>query len=148
MDRHRQRPGLAALGRTYLTWSQFEAHKGVYAASPILEAHSDDGGFTWSDPQEISGSNGALCTFQWTGPAGECDQNQYPVVTVGPDGTVYAAFENEQNESLWESGEEFDDQYLLVRSTNGGATGPRPPSSSAWRTGSATIPATSTIGRR
>jgi hypothetical protein len=108
-------------GRTYLTWSQFEAHKGAYAASPILEAHSDDGGFTWSEPQEISGSNAALCTFQWTGPDGECDQNQFSVVTVGPDGTVYVAFENEQNEDLWETEEEFDDQYLLVRSTDGGA---------------------------
>jgi len=113
-------PNSPHYGRTYLTWSQFEAHKGAYAASPIFEAHSDDGGFTWSEPQEISGSNGALCTFQWTGPASDCDQNQFSVVTVGADGTVYVTFENEQNEALWESDEEFDDQYLLVRSTDGG----------------------------
>lgn len=42
--------------------------------------------------------------------------------TIGPDGTVYVAFENEQNESLWESPGRFDDQYLLVSSTDGGAT--------------------------
>ena len=32
------------------------------------------------------------------------------------------AFQNEQNTALWEPGEVFDDQYLLVKSTNGGAT--------------------------
>jgi len=42
------------------------------------------------------------------------------VPTVGPDGTVYVAFENEQNQAKWESGGAFDDQYLLVKSTNGG----------------------------
>jgi hypothetical protein len=109
-------------GRTYLTWSVFEAHKAVYASSGIFESHSDDGGFSWSAPQEISGSNAALCTFQESGPAGACDENQYSVGTIGPDGTVYVAFENDQNESLWEDGEQFDDQYLLVKSTDGGAS--------------------------
>jgi hypothetical protein len=33
------------------------------------------------------------------------------VPTVGPDGTVYVAFENEQNQSLWEAGEQFENQY-------------------------------------
>jgi hypothetical protein len=42
------------------------------------------------------------------------------VPTVAPDGTVYVAFQNSQNESLWEPGEVFDDQYLLVKSTDGG----------------------------
>jgi hypothetical protein len=109
-------------GRTYLTWSVFESHKAVYASSAIFEAHSDDGGFTWSAPQEISGSNTALCTFQETGPAGECDENQFSVPTVAPDGTVYVAFENDQNQSLWEPGEVGDGQYLLVHSTDGGET--------------------------
>jgi hypothetical protein len=107
-------------GRTYLTWSKFESHDGVYASSAIFESHSDNGGETWSGPHEISGSNPALCTFQRSGPPGECDQNQFSVPTVGPDGTVYVAFENEQNESLWEAPGMFDNQYLLVRSTNGG----------------------------
>jgi hypothetical protein len=92
-------------GRTYLTWSVFEAHKAVYASSGIFESHSDDGGFSWSAPQEISGSNAALCTFQESGPAGECDENQYSIGTIGPDGTIYVAFQNDQNESLWEDGE-------------------------------------------
>ena len=72
--------------------------------------------------QEISGSNSGLCTFQVSGPAGRCDEDQGSSPTVGPDGTVYVAFQNEQNTALWEPGEVFDDQYLLVKSTDGGAT--------------------------
>ena len=115
-------PSSPFFGRTYLTSSKFESAAGEYISSAIFEAHSDDGGFTWTEPKEISGSNPALCTFQNGGPAGECDQNQFSVPTIGPDGTVYVAFENEQNESLWEPGEQFEDQYLMVTSANGGGT--------------------------
>jgi hypothetical protein len=115
-------PSSPFYGRTYLTWTKFIAASGDYLASPIFESHSDDGGFTWSTPQAISGSNPVLCTFQESGATGVCDENQFSVPTVAPDGTVYVAFENEQNQALWEAGEQFDDQYLLVKSTNGGVT--------------------------
>lgn len=115
-------PSSPFYGRTYVTWSRFEFAFGAYVRSPIFESHSDDGGLTWSRPQEISGSNAALCTFQEAGPANQCDENQFSVPTVGPDGTVYVAFENEQNQALWEAGGFFDDQYLLVKSTDGGRT--------------------------
>src|SRR5262249_42615635 len=75
-----------------------------------------------------SGSNAALCTYQTDGPAGECDEDQFSVSSVGPDGTVYVSFINDQNQALWEPGEVFDDQFLLVKSTDGGATW-SPPSS-------------------
>jgi hypothetical protein len=109
-------------GRSYLTWTAFKSVDGVTTESPIWESHSDDGGFTWSAPQEISGSNAGLCTFQVEGAAGECDEDQFSVPSVGADGTVYVSFINEQNEALWEPGEFFDDQYLLVKSTDGGVT--------------------------
>jgi hypothetical protein len=109
-------------GRTYVTWSKFASANGGYVSSAIWEAHSDDGGFSWSKPQEISGSNATLCGLQVAGPAGQCDQNQFSVPTIAPNGTVYVAFENEQNAALQESGEVGEDQYLLVRSTNGGVT--------------------------
>ncbi len=109
-------------GRTYITWSKFLSADGVFQSSAIWEAHSDDGGATWSTPHPISGSNAALCTFQTSGPAGECDENQFSVPTIGSDGTLYVAFENSQNQALWEGPGEFDDQYLLVRSTDGGQT--------------------------
>jgi hypothetical protein len=121
-------PASPFYGRTYVTWSRFLSHNAEYAESPIFEAHSDDGGRTWSTPQEINGS-APFCDIQYDGPASECDENQFSVPTVGSDGTVYVAFENEQNSSLQEPGEEFnnpqqihDNQYLLVRSTDGGVT--------------------------
>jgi hypothetical protein len=115
-------PSSPYFGRTYLTWTKFVSAYGAYLESPIWLSYSDDGGKSWSTPQEISGSNAALCTYQESGPAGECDENQFSVPTVGPDGTVYVAFQNDQNEALWEPGEVFDNQYLLVKSIDGGET--------------------------
>ncbi len=109
-------------GTSYLVWTAFLSSAGHVLESPIWEAHSTDGGFNWSTPQEISGSNASLCTYQEDGPASECDEDQFGVPTVGPDGTVYVSYVNEQNEGLWESGEVFDDQFLLVKSSNGGGT--------------------------
>ena len=115
-------------GRAYLTWTRFLSHDGEYAEAPIWESHSDDGGKTWSEAHEISGS-AAFCDIQYDGPAGECDEDQNSVPTVGPDGTVYVSFFNEQNGSIQEPGEGYpnrqdfhDDQYLVVRSNDGGVT--------------------------
>jgi hypothetical protein len=107
-------------GRTYVTWTAFIGDSGAYVESPIMETHSDDGGKHWTKPQEISGSSSALCTFQTEGRAGECDEDQASVPTIDRDGNVYVAFMNSQNQGLWESGEQSDDQYLVVRSTDGG----------------------------
>ncbi len=115
-------PNSPFYGRSYLTWTAFKSASGVTLESPIWESHSDDGGFHWSAPQEISGANPALCTFQVDGPAGECDEDQFSVPSVGPDGTIYVSFVNDQNQALWEPGEFFDDQYLLVKSLDGGVT--------------------------
>jgi hypothetical protein len=115
-------PSSPHYGRTYLTWTKFISASGHYQSSPIFESHSDDGGKSWTKGQEISGSNPAICTFQVSGPAGQCDEDQGSSPTVAPDGTVYVAFENEQNQALWESGEVFDDQYVFVKSTDGGVT--------------------------
>lgn len=115
-------PSSPYYGRTYLTWAKFESAYGSYLSSAIFEAHSDDGGYHWSNAREISGSNPALCTFQTAGPAGECDEDQGASPTVGPDGTIYVAFINEQNNALWEPGDFYEDQYLVVKSTNGGQT--------------------------
>jgi hypothetical protein len=127
-------------GRTYLTWTAFLSHEGEFVESPIMESHSDNGGVTWSKAQEISGSNPALCTFQEEGPAGECDESQASVSTVAPDGTVYVAFMNSQNQALWEPGEQFDDQYLVVKSTNGGASWSTPAFAAGLEDGSRDYP--------
>jgi hypothetical protein len=133
-------PASPYYGRTYLTWTKFESASGAFIRSAIFESHSDDGGKHWTKAQEISGSNTALCTFQVSGPAGQCDEDQFSVGTVGPNGTVYVAFQNEQNQSLWEPNEFFDDQYLLVKSTDGGATWSSPTFVVGLEDGSADYP--------
>jgi hypothetical protein len=109
-------------GRVYVTWTGFYGDAQRTLSSPILMAYSDDGGRTWSAPKEISGSNAQYCTFQTDGPANECDEDQGSAPRVGPDGTVYVAFMNGQNTASWEQGEQFEDQYMIVKSSNGGRT--------------------------
>jgi hypothetical protein len=119
-------PASRFYGRSYMTWTRFDAKDGSYQRSAIFEAHSSDGGFTWSAAQEISGASSALCTVQISGPRGQCDEDQFSVPTVGPDGTVYVAFQNSQNGSLSTAGDVGQNQYLLVKSTDGGSSWSRP----------------------
>lgn len=110
-------------GRAYLTTTRFlNGPHGSYAESPIYLAYSDDGGRTWSEPKEISGFDAELCSFQETGPAGECDEDQFSIPEVGADGTLYVHFANFQHAEAWESPFEFDSQIMVIRSTDGGAT--------------------------
>jgi hypothetical protein len=92
--------------RIYVTWTKFTA-----TTTNIMESHSDDQGRSWSPAQAISGS-AAFCAF---GVGTNCDSNQYSVPTVSPqDGSVYVAFENFNTLD--------ENQYLVVRSRDGGAT--------------------------
>jgi hypothetical protein len=116
-----QNPGSPYYGRVYLSWTRFLSHHGNVAESPIWLAYSDDGGRTWSQPREISGS-GPFCTFQTTGRARECDEDQASVGTVAPDGRLHVVFLNGQHEAAWEPGEQFESQYLVVSSRDGGRT--------------------------
>jgi len=115
-------PASPYYGRIYVTWSGFYGDAQRYLSSPILMASSDDGGTTWSQPRAISGSNPTYCTFQTDGSAGVCDEDQASAPRVAPGGTLYVAFMNEQNSAAWEPGEQFEDQYLIVKSTDGGRT--------------------------
>jgi hypothetical protein len=115
-------PSSPYFGRVYVTWSGFYGSAQRYLSSPILMASSDDGGYTWTTPKAISGSNAQYCTFQTSGPTGVCDEDQASAPRVGPDGTLYVAFLNGQNSAAWEPGEQGENQYLVVTSTDGGAT--------------------------
>lgn len=116
-------PSSPFYGRAYLTSSRFlNGPHGSYAESAIYLSTSDDGGRTWTAPREISGSNPTFCTYQETGPAGECDEDQFSVPEVASDGTVYVHFLNGQHQSAWESPGEFDNQIMVVKSTNGGGS--------------------------
>jgi hypothetical protein len=109
-------------GRAYVTATRFlNGTLGSYAESPIYLSWSDDGGMTWSEPMEISGSHPS-CTWQETGAANECDEDQNSIPAVGPDGMVYVYFGNYQNETAWEVAEDFDAQIMVVKSTDGGET--------------------------
>jgi hypothetical protein len=109
-------------GRAYLVATKFvNGLQGSYAESPIFLSWSDDGGLTWSEGQEISGSHPS-CTFQSTGSGTECDEDQFGIPTVAPDGTLLVHFANFQNEAAWEPFDMFDSQLMVVRSFDGGVT--------------------------
>lgn len=121
-------------GRIYVTYTRFLFEPG-YLESPIYLAYSDDKGLTWTVVGEINGSSADLCEYQedTTGGSGpgatgpdttpyDCDENQFSYPVVGPDGTLYVHFFNEQNQSEWQGGGfdgtgafEFDDQILVVK---------------------------------
>jgi hypothetical protein len=115
--------GSPFFGRIYVTATRFlNGPKGAYTESPIWLSYSDDGGLTWSVPKEISGSNPAFCTYQETGAAGECDEDQFSNPVAASDGTLYVYFLNEQNEAEWEAPFDFDQQVMVVKSSDGGVT--------------------------
>jgi len=92
--------------RLYVTWTKFTA-----TSANIMESHSDDQGRSWSAAQPISGS----APFCVGGAGNACDFNQFSTPTVSPqNGAVYVSFENFNTPD--------ENQYLVVRSTDGGAT--------------------------
>jgi hypothetical protein len=88
--------------RVYVTWTRFifNGSTGAYVQSPIFEAHSSDGGASFSAPQLI----GAPVIY---------DQGSRPV--VGPDGTVYVFFEGSTRLATLNS-------TYMVKSADGGAS--------------------------
>jgi hypothetical protein len=134
-------------GTAYLTATRFlNGIQGSYAESPIYLSRSTDGGATWSQPQEISGSHPS-CTYQETGPANECDEDQFSIPEVAADGTVYVHFLNGQNESAWETPFDFDNQIMVVKSTDGGFTWSSPTPAALLEDGLSDMPY-SVIGRQ
>jgi hypothetical protein len=105
--------------RIYVTWTRFDFGPAgdVFVEAPIYISYSDDQGRHWSEPQEISGASEEFCTFQF----GDqdpfaCDEDQFSVPVVDPNtGAVYVAFENFNTDGTI-------NQYLLVRSFDGGQT--------------------------
>lgn len=107
-------------GRAYVTATRFFGGP-VYRESPIFLSYSDDGGSTWSEPTEISGSH-PTCTYQETGSGTDCDEDQFSIPEVASDGTLYVHYLNGQNENEWEVPFEFDSQIMVTRSDDGGQT--------------------------
>ena len=134
-------------GRAYLTVTRFQnGLQGSYVDSPIFLSYSDDGGLTWSEPMEISGSHPS-CTYQETGPAEECDEDQNSIPEVASDGTLYVHYANYQNDAEWEVPFDFDGQIMVVKSTDGGVTFSAPVPAAQREDGSSDMP-WSVIGRQ
>lgn len=94
------------VNRVYVTFTRFAFNpaNGSYVQSPIFEAHSTDGGHTFSTPQSIAGN--VLYS-----------QGSRPV--VGPDGTVYIFWDGATRLST------LDSTYM-VKSTDGGVSWSKP----------------------
>ncbi|MGH3646516.1 MAG: sialidase family protein, partial [Micromonosporaceae bacterium] len=104
--------------RLYVTWTVFDLGPGGvgFIDAAIHVAYSDDQGRHWSAPQEISGS-APFCAFQTGDPDGACDEDQFSVPVVDPrNGHVHVAFQNFNVAGTEKS------QYLVVKSSDGGAT--------------------------
>ena len=90
-------------GDVHITWTVFKSTKPKgYISSNIVMSTSHDHGATWSDPIPVSDS------------AHPYDQGSQPA--VGPDGTIYVAYEGNQASDI------NKDQIVLARSTDGGLT--------------------------
>jgi hypothetical protein len=107
-------PDVVGVDRLYVTWTRFEDDPAAQFrfTAQILLSYSDDQGRSWSPPRIISG-NAPFCL---NAPfAGRCDLNQFSVPTVHPHtGLLGVAFENFNTPG--------ENQYLFVRSTDGGTT--------------------------
>jgi len=103
--------------RIYVTWTEFAADGSAY----IYEVHSDDYGETFSARTVVS-KDSPVCTntFGSGTPNGNCNENQFSDPFVGPDGSLYVAYNNFNNQPT--SGNENQFQVLLSKSTDGGQT--------------------------
>jgi hypothetical protein len=123
---------LHAVCRAYCDFEQ------AGTSTTIQVSYSDDGGFTWTDPQDVSGSSPDFCTAYAVAPA--CADSWTPYPAVSPDGSVHVAFLNAQNQSAWEPGECCEDQILSVGSSDGGLTWSDPVHVTDMENGSRDLP--------
>jgi hypothetical protein len=119
-------PERVGVDRLYVTWTSFNPFTfptcpipgfpspcTLIVSSTIQVSYSDDQARSWSPRRTINGS-ASFCTFAFASET-ECDDNQYSSPTVSPStGHLYVAFENFNTPD--------ENQYLVVRSRDGGAT--------------------------
>src|SRR5207253_8373057 len=103
-------PAVVGSDRLYVTWTLFSAATAPQF-SRINVSYSDDQGRSWSAPKVISGS----APFCIGSEASACEFNQGSVPTVNPHtGGLFVSFINGNTPD--------EDQYLMVRSMDGGQT--------------------------
>jgi hypothetical protein len=98
-------PATIGKDRLYVTWTRFDLGT---APADINLSYSDDQGRSWSPRKVISGSAPFCITVV-------CDLNQFSNPTVNPTtGELWVGFENFNTND--------ENQYLVVRSNDGGQT--------------------------
>ena len=103
--------------RIYVTWTVFAADGSAY----IYEVHSNDYGESFSNPVLVSASySTCTVTYGLGTPQGPCNENQFSDPFIGPDGSLYVAYDNFNNQP--QTGNENHFQVLLAKSTDGGQT--------------------------
>jgi hypothetical protein len=127
--------------RVYVTWTFFDEDGTAY----IYAAHSSDYAESFSKPVLVSRAS-PLCTqdFDIPTPHGSCNENQFSQPFTGPDGALYVAWANFNNDTAHAPGDEGGDgegdaagaqaaepednhnQMLLAKSTDGGVTFSKP----------------------
>ena len=98
-------------GRVYIVWARFLYNEGHFRQSTIEMSYSDDNAESWSPPINVSGASNKLCPAQVAGRAGQCDESQFATTVVGPDGTLYIAFINQQAQGQADG---LRNQYLVT----------------------------------
>jgi hypothetical protein len=86
--------GSPKANNVYATWTLFRCAGGPGFDSPIFFSQSNTGGATWSAPIEISGAASTCTNGSGETNPNACDQDQGSFPVVGPDGTLYVAFWN------------------------------------------------------
>jgi BNR repeat protein len=77
-------PASPFFGRVYISYTHFRGSAFTFFAEPIRVAFSDDGGKTWSKPNQISPAHNNNTV----------GGRQDSTVRTGPDGTVYVAWDD------------------------------------------------------
>jgi hypothetical protein len=96
-------PSSPFFGRVHVTWTQFRGSAFTFFAEPIMVAFSDDGGTTWTKPNQLSAAHNNNTV----------GGRQGSVVRTGPDGTVYV---------FWEDSDLAGSKQVVAVSHDGGLT--------------------------
>jgi len=96
-------PNSPFFGRVYVSWTQFRGSVFTFFGEPVMVAFSDDGGRTWTAPNQLSAAHNNNTVGGRQGSA----------VRTGPDGTVYV---------FWEDGDIAGSKQVVAVSHDGGVT--------------------------
>jgi hypothetical protein len=107
----------------YETWTNFDQscppEEFGFCEAPVYGSMSTDHGFTWSTPEQISGSNADVCQFgDFFNPdldPASCNFNGHSDIAVLPTGDIVVSFENANTPTV-------NQQYLAVHCAPSGSS--------------------------